>query len=95
MSNARDAARAVDHIKTSAHHVIVITHYPPSEVERQAFAQVEPALWLHGHSHLFGIDQPMVQEWSRRADPPQACISSDYLSMIPVEVTGGLLHPNV
>lgn len=95
VSNARDAAAAALHIRNSSHHVIVTTHFPPSEEERAAMAALKPDLWLHGHSHLSGNDEPKVREWSLRSSPPQVCISSDYLRMRPIQVTGGRLHPEV
>lgn len=92
VSNARDAARAALSVRTSSHVVIVITHYPPSEAERDAMSELGPALWLHGHCHRLGLDEPMVDVWSRRTGPPQVCISADYLSMKPIQVTGGFVH---
>lgn len=86
------AAEHAAHVRASYHKVIVITHYPPSEEERAILAPLGVDLWLHGHCHVGGLDQDLVAEWEQRAVPTQRCISADYLGMIPLEVTEGIVH---
>lgn len=82
--------------RTAGQTVIVVTHYPPSQEELSILAPLEPALWLHGHCHLAGCDRHLVDEWeATRRSPRQLCISSDFLNMIPVDVTGGTIHPDL
>lgn len=93
------AKNAVDHALqalSSYHTVIVTTHYAPSEQEREIMSVLEPTLWIHGHAHVGGDDADLVAEWeATRANPQQRCVSSDYLHQIPLEITGGVIHPHL
>lgn len=96
IQHAQNVAAVCAHVRASYHNVIVTTHFAPSLQEREILSVLEPDLWLHGHSHVGGDDEHLTRAWElQRSNPPQKCISSDYLDQVPIEVTGGVLHPHV
>ena len=96
LEHARNAADKASYAQMSGHTVIVTTHYAPSAHERDVLAPLQPALWLHGHAHVGGDDRHLIEKWEReRVNPTQKCISADYLGMVPIEVTGGLVFPPI
>jgi len=96
LQHAKSLVEKALYVRASYHKVIVTTHYPPSEEERKILSALAPDLWLHGHTHRGGDDSHLVARWERdRVNPRQKCISSDYLNMVVLEVTGGVLHPHV
>lgn len=96
VEHAKNACEQASHVLASYHNVIVITHYPPSEKEREVMSELQPSLWLHGHAHVGGDDSELVKRWEfERSRPLQKCISSDYLDQVPIEVTGGVIRAHI
>lgn len=95
LEHARNLVQKVEPLLVSTSKVIVATHYAPSQKERDVLSPLIPLLWVHGHSHLNGDDEELVRGWMRdRQAPEQLCVSSDYVSMMPVEITDGIVQPN-
>lgn len=96
LQHAQNVVAHAQAVVSSYHKVIVTTHYAPSLQERKILAVLNPCLWIHGHAHVGGQDEDLVAEWeSTRDNPKQRCVSSDYLHQMPLEITGGVLHPRI